>query len=143
MNELIFESDGDKLKLTLEDHSKRSRSFEVSVEVTARGFTGRHHEIHFFESHFEEFLSSLRELDRKRQGNARLEAMTPYEFWLEVLSVDKLGHIHLQGKLTQVSSVRPERLWNSLGFDIELDPSVFPRFVREFENFLRTKKPSH
>ena len=140
VNELIFEAKGDRLRLTLNSTSKRGRSFEVSVEVASQGFTGQIGEIHFFESDYEQFLRDLRELDRTRQGRARLEAMTPYKFWMEALSVDKLGHIHLQGKVTRVSSVRPKRLWNSLGFDIELDPSVFPRQVQLFEKFPKVKK---
>ena len=83
----------------------------MSLEVQSRGFSGEQSQVHFFQRDYEEFLSALRELDRTRQGRPRLEAAT------------------------QESSVRSERLWNSIGFDIELDPSTFPAVVRKFEGF--------
>ena len=135
MKELYFQADSDLLKLRFVSASKRGRSFEVSLEVGSRGFFGRHGEVHFLHSDSAKFVTSLRALDKTRQGVARLEAMSPGELWIEILSVDKLGHIHLQGLVTQESSIRPRRLWNSIGFDIELDPSTFPRIVRQFEDF--------
>ena len=135
MKQLIFQANGDTLKLSFVSSSKRGRSFEVSLEVGSRGFFGRHEEVHFLDSDYAKFVTSLRALDKTRQGVARLEAMSPEEFWIEILSVDKLGHIHLQGLVTQESSIRPRRLWNSIGFDIALDPSTFPRILRQFEDF--------
>ena len=137
MKELLFQSNGDKVRMFYERGSAREKSFEVSLQVQSLGFSGEQSQVHFFEKDYEEFLSALRDLDRTRQGRARLEFASSNEFWLEILSVDKLGHIQFQGKITQESSVRSERLWNSIGFDIELDPSTFPAVVRKFEGFAR------
>lgn len=135
MRELLFQGNGDTLRLKLEGASEIGGSFEVSLEVTSQNFSGSQSQVHFFATDYTKFLKGLRELEETRQGAARLQAMSPNEFWMEVLAVDKLGHIHLQGKLTQESSLRSEALWNSIGFDIELDPTRLPRIIREFETF--------
>ena len=77
MKELLFQSNGDKLKLVFERALAREGSFEVSLQVQSRGFCGQHNLVHFFERDYAEFLSCLRALDVTRRGRARLEAMSP------------------------------------------------------------------
>lgn len=132
---LTLQSEEDSLRLVLDGNCEREASMEVSVEVCSCGFSGRHSLVFFFDSDYSGFLEQLRELERTRRGKARIEAMSPEEFWLEILAVDRLGHIHAQGKLTQITTRRPHQLWSSLGFDIELDPTSLPKVVREFAEF--------
>lgn len=49
---------------------------------------------------FTQFVAQLVELEARRQGTARLEAMSsPDEFWLEFRSIDRAGHLGAFGRL--------------------------------------------
>jgi hypothetical protein len=74
------------------------------------------------------FVRELDELERTRQGKASLEAISPDELLLVFRSLDRAGHMAVEGFVGVRSGSHQMKLTFS---SIELDPTDLPRIVRE------------
>ena len=80
------------------------------------------------------FSEQLIALERTRQGKAMLESMSPGELRLCLRSLDRQGHMGVEGELTHnlygAGGRRPQLL--QLQFDaMEFDPTLLPRLIAE------------
>jgi hypothetical protein len=76
---------------------------------------------------WERFVESLAALERDRRGEAIVEAMSPGELRLAVRSIDRLGHVAVEGTLGKRGSIQT----TSLSFSaIEFDPTQLPGLLR-------------
>ena len=82
------------------------------------------------------FVNELRRLERERTGEARLTSMSPGELTLTVKVVDRAGHAAISGQVGRHCFMRDERVWCTLPFDLELDPTELPTILAEFEALL-------
>src|SRR4051794_5599790 len=74
----------------------------LSVRVCSAGFAGSSSAVWADAGSFRRFLAELRQLEARRQGAARLEALAaPDEFWLEFRSIDRAGHLAVFGRLSR------------------------------------------
>ena len=120
-------SDTDRLSLDWQYDG----DFLVSIEAESYGFTG-HADGHVAENDFQQFVKSLRDLERTRLCDATLVSAMPGEFEVSIRSLDNLGHLAVQGKLSWDDGTYYEHV-NQLTFSFEFDPSGLAAFVKSFD----------
>ena len=83
---------------------------------------------------FASFLAELRELERRRQGTAALEGVSAEEFRLRIWSVNRRGHVAVDGLIAkQVYRGDSSPYRHALEFGFEFDPTLLPRVLSGFE----------
>jgi hypothetical protein len=106
---------------------------QLSVEVASEQFSG-HGFAWMAASALAAFVVQLRDLETRRQGEARIEGLSPQEFRLRLWSVDRRGHIAVGGLVTsrahkgEGSSYR-----HAVEFAFEFDPTSLPRILAGFQ----------
>jgi hypothetical protein len=121
--------------LTLEPTSDRpgeAVSLKLRVEVQLQGFSA-HADAWVERLAVADFASSLRELERTRSGEAVMGGDGCEDLELKVSSLDRLGHVALEFRLTRpcfaidAAAARPVPAQLAGGF--ELDPGLLPGLV--------------
>ncbi|MBI1832005.1 MAG: hypothetical protein HYR84_11205 [Planctomycetes bacterium] len=105
---------------------------KFSVAVSSHGFTGQAF-AWVASTTLAAFMQELRELDRRRQGSASLEGMSPGEFHLCIWSIDRRGHLAIRGSIAnqrREGESGPYR--HSVEFNFEFDPTCLPKILAEF-----------
>jgi hypothetical protein len=106
---------------------------ELSVEVASEQFGG-HGFAWVSAPALAAFLVQLRELEARRQGEATVEGLSPWEFRLRIWSVDRRGHMAVGGMVTKLihkGDGSPYRHAVEFGFDF--DPTLLPRVLAGFQ----------
>ena len=99
----------------------------VIVEVRCSGFNGRI-DTWISRETWIEFCNQLRVLAERRQGEATIESISPNELRLTVRSIDRAGHMAIEG-LLGYRGVHGETL---LTFSpMSFDPSTLPTLLAE------------
>lgn len=107
---------------------------ELSVAVASEEFKG-HGFAWVGAATMATFMSELRELERLREGEARLEGLSEGEFRLRVWSIDRRGHMAVGGMVTkQVHRGVKSPYVHSLEFGFEFDPTLLPKVLADFES---------
>ena len=115
--------------------------FGVRVAATAAAsgvggpFAGTNETVLISYDEWTNFLEGLRELERTRQGEARVGAMSPAEFQLAIFATDRAGHMAAEGWVGREYALRTEAFHDRVCFRIEIDPSTLPHIVKQFEAF--------
>ena len=93
--------DGDSyLILTpVESGGRNLPSIRVRAELRIGQFAGETDNVWFETSAIDSFVAQLRELESRRQGVAKLSAMTPGECELRIETADRAGHLRLHIQL--------------------------------------------
>ena len=92
----------------------------LRVRVEAEDFAGLSDQVWIEKAVLDQFVEEVRELERTRNGEATLESMSPGEFVLRLRSVDRAGHLAVNGQLKRVTygvEVHEQRL--HFGFDVD------------------------
>jgi hypothetical protein len=80
------------------------------------------------------FRQQLAALERTRQGEATLESMSPGDLRLRIGSLDRLGHMGVEGQMAEHSlgagARQPQTMQLEFG-PIDFDPTLLPELVRE------------
>lgn len=80
------------------------------------------------------FLTQLRELEMRRQGEAVIEGLSPEEFRLRFWSINRRGHMAVEGliaKWIHKGEAVPYR--HALEFGFEFDSTVLPKVLVDFQ----------
>ena len=79
------------------------------------------------------FLGELCDLDRRRQGEAALEGLSPEEFCLRIWSANRRGHLAVAGLVTKyVPDGEGGRYRHAVEFGFEFDPTLLPKVLAGF-----------
>jgi hypothetical protein len=106
---------------------------ELSVEVSSQQFSGCGF-AWVAASAFATFVGQLRELEKRRQGEATLVGLSPEEFRLRIWSVDRRGHLAVGGLVTKrVHLGQAGPYDHALEFGFEFDPTLLPRVLVDFQ----------
>ena len=101
----------------------------VTVKVQSHGFSG-HNDLWLLADSLRSFCAALVSLEAKRQGEARIEGISPGELDLRIFSVDRLGHMAVEGitgyGIQSENAIFP----HSVRFGLEFDPSQLVAAVR-------------
>jgi len=85
-------SDGDYVSIERVEVDAQRFGFRLAVEVRQGTFAGAAF-VWVEAREWERFVESLATVERDRRGEAIVEAMSPGELRLTVLSIDGLGHV--------------------------------------------------
>ncbi len=105
-------------------------SLKLRIEVQLHGF-GARCEVWVEHLAVADFASALRRLEETRSGEALLQGEDPEDLELKVSSLDRVGHMLLEFRVTRLTAVgdqgRPISVQLAGGF--ELDPGLLPGLV--------------
>ena len=105
----------------------------VTAQVSYGAFAGAV-DVWIAQDRWHTFHRALEALDRTRQGQAVLESQSPGELRLCVRSLDRLGHLGVEGELTSrvlpTTTRQPQALRLEFGA-IEFDPTLLPVLIAE------------
>jgi hypothetical protein len=107
----------------------------LRVRVCSGGFAGESDLVWADAPSVARFLAQLRALDARRQGMARLEAIgSPDEFWLELRSLDRAGHLGVFGRFMRWQFLSSgEGHAQAVEFGFEFCPSRLPNVLAGFQ----------
>ena len=80
------------------------------------------------------FLSQLRDMEKRRRGEAKLEGASPRDLQLILRSTDAEGHMSAVG---HIGWDTPEGYTRRLEFGFSFDPGLLPALLRDFEALAR------
>ncbi len=111
-------------------NSFSERDGHLTIVVNSAGFVG-HNDLWISANCLEKFCKDLVDLERGRQGEANLESISPNELRLKIRSVDRKGHMAIEGS-TGYYVQRPNSLmWHAIHFGFEFDPSQLAVAIKE------------
>lgn len=106
---------------------------ELSVAVASEQFSGRGF-AWVAAPAMAAFLTQLRDLEAKRQGEATIEGLSPGEFRLRLWSVDRRGHMAVSGLVTKrVHKGEGSPYRQAVEFGFEFDPTLLPKVLAGFQ----------
>ncbi|HEY2295327.1 MAG TPA: hypothetical protein VGM86_31885 [Thermoanaerobaculia bacterium] len=108
-------------------------SVKLSVRAAGYGFSGRNPSVWISRSDLAAFLRDLRELDRTRRGEARLESMSPGVLSMKISVIDGVGHTRADLTVSRWCFARQSE-HPELSFGFEFDPSDLPGILKAFSS---------
>ena len=110
---------------------RREDEEAFAVQCSVGDFAGSNPRIWIDAYEQRRFLEALRALERDRQGEARVTAMSPEELELTVRVVDSLGHVSVAGMIGRIQYFGQSYDRLVLKFSFTLDPTSLPQLVRD------------
>lgn len=109
-------------------------SLKLRLDVHLHGFSGRV-EVWVERLAVTDFASALKKLEETRSGEARLQGEDPEDLELKVSSLDRVGHMLLEFKVTCLTVVgdKARQMPVQLTGGFELDPGLLPGLVAVVE----------
>jgi hypothetical protein len=111
------------------------RGFRVAV--SCRQFSARVDELRSVAQEWREFVLSLRNLERTRQGEARVSSMDPSQFSIRVFSWSSGGHLALEGHIGRYHSCEYGLALQQLRFGMDVPGDQFGALVAVAESIAR------
>ena len=123
----VFSGDFVELRLAGgDDDDDHSGDLLILARVQTAGFTAEV-DSWFLRPQWDAFYCELTQLEKARQGNASLEAISPGELKLELQSTDRAGHMAIGGMIgTDMGNSCVRMTFSPVPFD----PSSLPSLVR-------------
>lgn len=103
---------------------------EISVAVVSEQFSGQS-TAWIAAPAMADFLVQLRELEKRRQGEATIEGLSPEEFRLRLWSTNRRGHMAVAGLVAKQIYDGPFR--HAVEFGFVLDPTSLPGILDGFQ----------
>jgi hypothetical protein len=114
-----------------EDEALPSRGdVYITVRVLSSGFSGEN-ELWVDSKSVRHFCRSLVELEKTRRGSAELESISPGELKLKVSSLDRAGHMGIEGRTGYLVQKGNFSAYHSVEFGFEFDPSQLLKAIRD------------
>lgn len=106
----------------------------LSISVQSDDFSGKYGEVWIAKDDWATFLSSLRDLERERKGQAVLLSMAPEEFELRLRITDRAGHLATYGYLSRYHFRHPsgQAVRSRIEYCVNVDPSLLRELVELF-----------
>jgi hypothetical protein len=108
----------------------------MQVRVRLKDFSGQYSGVWLAKPDLERFVADLQQLVENRRGKVRLESLTPGEFWVEIRSVDALGHFELEVQLKRYQYSGPTCFPTAVSGGFEIDPTQLLSTLSGFRAFL-------
>jgi hypothetical protein len=110
---------------------------DYSVSSAVDGFSGANPRISIDANALREFISALERLERDRQGEAHLSAMSSDNFELTIRIIDPLGHVSARATLGHGRYEGHRYLKSQLAIEFDFDPTALPSLVLQVRELLR------
>jgi hypothetical protein len=102
----------------------------VTIVVSSAGFKG-HNDLWVSADVLQSFCLGLVALERIRHGEAVLKSISPNELNLRIRSVDRRGHMAIEGSTGYHVHRGDSQIWHAVHFGFGFDPSQLASAVRE------------
>ena len=102
----------------------------VTIVASSAGFAG-HNDLWVLAASLHSFGRDLIALERDRRGDAVLESISPDELKLRIRSVDRRGHMAIEGSTGYHVHRAGSQIWHAVHFGFEFDPSQLVVAVKE------------
>ena len=76
-----------------------SGDVRVKVVVQLQEFRGMYENVWLDKNELHIFIKELEKLNETRNGKIKLKSLSPDEFWVEIRSIDSVGHFEVQTQL--------------------------------------------
>lgn len=114
------------------DTSPTPGDIRVKVKVRLREFLGSYENVWIGKLEFENFLSAFSKLVETRSGNARINSVSPDEFFVEFQFVDQTGRFEVEVLLKRFQYSGPTYWPTMVAGGFELDPTALLEIEKEF-----------
>lgn len=101
----------------------------ITIKLHSNGYAG-HNDLWVSYESLCNFCRNLIELEKKRKGETILESVSPGELYLQILSIDSLGHVGLKGTTGFQVFEGTDLFPHSVTFGFEFDPSQLEKAVK-------------
>lgn len=101
----------------------------ITIRLNSNGYAGQN-DLWVSRESFHNFCHNLVNLEHKRKGEAILESMSPGELFLQILSIDSLGHMGVRGTTGFQVFAGTDLFPHSVTFGFEFDPSQLEKAVK-------------
>ncbi len=108
----------------------------VKATVTLQLFSGSHSDVWLSQPDLAAFVKQLRIVVDSRKGTAKLEAMSPDEFSLELRATDSLGHYEVSVRLCRYQYSGPTHWLTAVSGGFEFEPDQLPSILAAFQALL-------
>lgn len=117
---------------------------DVRVKVTLRlqDFRGSYPNVWLSKLGLERFVGELKLLVETRKTKAKLNAMSPEEFSLELRPYDTLGHFEASVRLGRCQDSGATYWPTMIAGGFEIKPSQLQSILASFQSLLETEDPS-
>jgi hypothetical protein len=107
-----------------------------AVSAVMGCFSGANPRVYIEADGLQRFVADLELLERKRQGEARLSAMSPGIFELAIQIIDPLGHSSAKAVIGSGRYEGRRYLTSKLAIEFEIDPTSLPILVQQAKELL-------
>lgn len=124
------------VSMKLQEEDIRGYGFRFNINIKDIDFGWQNSDIWIEKGMIEEFINKLKLLHSKGKGKAFIEAMSPKEFELEILSYDNSGHTKLKylfGK-NRPGIDFTERLYSEIVAEFEIYPTELENIIKKLES---------
>ncbi len=112
----------------------------LEVSVRLRDFSGRTPSVWLDRAALERFVEELRELVETRKSAAKIEAMSPGEFSVELRPNGPVGHFEMAVVLGRGWYGAQQTHWiTQVSGGLDVDPSELPVILRAFEAMIASR----
>ena len=129
-------NDNDHIELTEQKRVPKSLptsgDVKVKVVVQLQEFRGMYENVWLDKNELHIFLKELEKLNETRNGKVKLKSLSPDEFWMEIRSIDKVGHFEVQTQLKRYQYSAPKNWPTMVAGGFELDPSQLETVIKGF-----------
>jgi hypothetical protein len=126
--------------ITLQPDEKDDVGIRFSVSGSNGEFTVENTKIWIETVKFDHFVSDFIELEQKRQGDIRLQCMSPEEYLLRIFSLDNQGHMGLS-MIRRIPKYYSNKIfWQHIEVAFEIDPEFMNQFAKEIKELNETSK---
>lgn len=108
-------------------------SIRLNINASSQGFSGRTH-VYVAVQDYKKFILEMQALEAERQGSAAIGSMSPGEFLLRLYSTDTVGHMAVEFRLMKYLIAGRTHWAHEMAFGFEIDPSLLPQLLHEFES---------
>jgi len=93
----------------------------LTIQVSSAGFTG-HNDLWVCAESLRSFCKGVVLLDRDRHGETTIESISPNELTLKICSVNRKGHMAIEGSTGYHVQADGTRFWHGVHFGFKFDP---------------------
>src|SRR5215813_9710272 len=111
----------------------------VSLQMTTEWFIARLPDVTLYRSFVEQFLLSLRELNEKRKGIAKLEGLGYEKFALSIFNTNERGYLAVSLEMEKYELSSERYLMKATG-GFDLDPGDLPQILYDFEKLFSKQR---
>ena len=142
---MILHSEDGRSKYELRPCGEEMYSYPslcFSVSATTPDVSGGVGEVWFELPAVEQFISDLVTLDQSRSGAAALESISPGQFSLQIVALNRRGHLGVRFSFCGSRQSESTSFSHSLGAGFQIDPTILHQIAESLRSDIRQQRQS-